>query len=103
MGYLRKNGSGTWDRGGIEQPGGEIIHEGNMDALNQFKVRLPIGPEVVVLKVPGHSYWTGIGMPRSYAGATIQIFEVKERDADGRGMVVDHLLTFPASKKKGEK
>jgi hypothetical protein len=103
MGYLSLNGSGKWDRGGIEQPGGEIVHQGNMDALNQFQVRLPIGPKVVVLKVPGHTYWTGIGMPRAYAGATYQIFEVREVSEDGRGMVVDHLLTFPASVRKGDK
>jgi hypothetical protein len=41
---------------------------------NRFRV-VAKGGRFLAIKVPGHSYWGGLAMPRGYAPASFYIFE----------------------------
>lgn len=102
MSFIYQDNSGKWQYGGVEQPGGTEVFRGRMEENNEYGVRQKIGAEVIVIKVPGRTYWTGHFMPRGYAGAEFQVFKIREEKQDG--LLVDFLFSFPVStpKKKEE-
>lgn len=59
----------------------------------------------LVIKVPGHTYWRGIGMARGYAAAEFQVYErvsgtFPERGANGF-VRAERVATFPVTRDKG--
>lgn len=65
----------------------------------------PINPykHVVVLKVPGHTYWSSVMDPSRYAPAEYQVYEVIEGNPHiDREFKAIKLIEFPVRKPKGE-
>ena len=58
--------------------------------------------DLLVIKVPGHSYWVGLGMARGYAGTEYQIFRAVSAISNSVEVSVSatKLLSFPARKGK---
>ena len=55
--------------------------------------------DVLVIKVPGHSYWVGRGMDRGWSPAEYQVFSVESAMTDSNTLEITaratHLLSFP--------
>ena len=56
--------------------------------------------DVLIIKVPGHSYWVGRGMERGYAPTAFQVFSVQSAMTDTNtreiSVTAAKLLSFPA-------
>lgn len=73
---LRRDG--TWDMAGVSRPGatvhadrdwhGGILHQENREDR----------PQLIVLRVPGYKYWSGLGQPWRYMQAMTEVWEVLE-------------------------
>lgn len=54
----------------------------------------PTGERVIVVYVPGHTYWNGMSMPRAYAPAKFMVFRLKPIKKKLAAML---LIQFPTS------
>ncbi len=53
------------------------------------------GEYVIVIKVPGHTYWRGIGIPRGYAGVEYEVLAVRGESRLGDSYHrVERIRTF---------
>lgn len=89
--YVRKNEDGNISHAslsGIEQPDAKVVSW----KRQQFEAN----EEVIVLKVPGHNYWSGRG-EQSYAPAEYQIYKVLKTKWAGLLAIVEteRLVDFP--------
>ena len=77
----------TWH--GVHQPEGDLIAYNN---------------DILILKVPGHSYWVGRCMERGYAPTEFQVFSVQSAITDSNALEISvtaaKLLSFPARQKE---
>lgn len=76
--YDGNNGTATLS--GIGQPKAKVA---------QYRYSKSRGKEegTMVLKVSGHTYWSGMGLPRSYAPAEYQVYQILHvEDADVRSL-----------------
>lgn len=58
-------------------------------------------PNFIVVKIPGHKYWGGIGMDQNYAPASFQVYGVLDRGVlpDGRPYIdAVALVDLPVKK-----
>lgn len=79
--YLRlRKDNGKVEREGVEQPPAEIVAERG---------------DIIVLKVPGHGYWTGRGLPQGYAGAEFQVWQFEDDHTTTVGGWANLLIEFP--------
>ena len=59
--------------------------------------------DVVILKVPGYSYWCQLYGPRGYAGAEYRVYlRLRASDEDGHNVLVRLLACYPVKKPKGD-
>lgn len=58
--------SDGWERSGVDQPRATLHH---------------LTREWAVFKVPGRTYWRGIGIERGYAGVDFQVVKIDEHEA----------------------
>ena len=74
---------------GVHQPEGDLIAYNN---------------DLLVVKVPGHSYWVGRFMERGYAPSEYQVFFVQSAIVDTNAIEISvtatKLLSFPARQKE---
>lgn len=74
---------------GVHQPEADLIAYNN---------------DILVIKVPGHSYWVGRFMERGYAPAEYQVFSAQSATTDTNTLEilvrVTELLSFPARQKE---
>ena len=74
---------------GVHQPEGDLIAYNN---------------DILVIKVPGHSYWVGRFMERGYAPTEFQVFSAQSATPDTNTLeicvTVTKLLSFPARQKE---
>lgn len=82
---LRESYDGV-DVFGVDVPSA-VLHHGDLAKSN-----------VVVLKVPGHKYWTGIGMDWGYEPASFWVMERGTGNNEGWWILV---IQFPVRKVKG--
>ena len=72
---------------GVHQPEADLIAYNN---------------DILVIKVPGHSYWVGRCMDRGWAPAEYQVFSVESAITDSNALEISapvtKLLAFPARK-----
>jgi len=61
--FINVYDNGRVNRPGTETPAATSVHKVNKDTL--------------VLKVPGHTYWTGLYQKRGYAPAEYIIYDIK--------------------------
>ena len=70
---------------GVHQPEADLIAYNN---------------DLLVIKVPGHSYWVGRCMERGYAPTEFQVFSVQSAMTDSNTLEISvtatKLLSFPA-------
>ena len=82
-----KNKKVTWH--GVHQPEADLIAYNN---------------DLLVIKVPGHSYWVGRCMAREYAPTEFQVFSVQSAITDSNTLEISvtaaKLLSFPARQKE---
>lgn len=73
-------------------------------AVERHGIVTPLGTKVVgktkdtiVIKVPGHGYWSGRGMPQSYAAAEYEVYAIEAEEHTSRGTryTVSPLAQFP--------
>ena len=76
------------DEGRVESPGFEIP-TGILEAATS---------DVIVVRYPGSSVWSGRGQPRRYHGAEIIVYAVRDWTADGA--VVANLAAVPIRESK---
>ena len=81
--------------------GGKVVRQGIEQADADVAYR---SSEVIVLKVPGGTHWSGRGIPRGYHGAEFQVFAVESESPDpGRFaaiLKVRQLAEFPVRERK---
>ena len=68
---------------GIDQPAATLVK---------------IEGHVLTIKVPGHSYWAGLHMPRSYARSEFQVYSIREKTVEADTLVKlrsQFLTSFP--------
>lgn len=70
---------------GVHQPEADLIAYNN---------------DILVMKMPGHSYWVGRFMERGYSPTEFQVFSVKSAITDSNSLEISasatKLLSFPA-------
>jgi hypothetical protein len=57
------------------------------------------GAVLLTVKVPGSTYWRGVGLERGYAGAEFEVWRINEREKWG-GYRATLLHTIPARSKE---
>jgi hypothetical protein len=68
--------------GAVTRPG---VETGKMRLLTRRDPDLehPMDGDAVAIHVDGHSYWTGIGIPRGYAPACVEVWQFSKSLPDG--------------------
>jgi hypothetical protein len=90
------------------RPNGRVNIHG-IDLPNGTKL-LSINEDSIAIKVPGHTYWTGMHMPHAYASPETQVFAIVGRDENAdrrsggsRTYEVAGLITISNARKGASK
>lgn len=51
--------------------------------------------DTIVIKVPGHKYWTALGAPFAYAPGEFEVYRIEEVYPDSTSYKVTRLASFP--------
>ena len=89
----------TYDVLGVDQPLGTLVKK---ETVNHYGERE--NEVILTLKVPGHSYWSGIGTGHGYAPAEYQVYRVlweKRKSPTELHIKTKQLTAFPVRTPKG--